>query len=84
MKYIIQADRLIDGSGSEPLKNGAVVTDGGKIIKVCTSDQLTQSDKNNAETLTVPGGSILPGFIEMHSHIPVSYTHLTLPTNREV
>ena len=86
MKYIIQADRLIDGSGSEPLKNGAVVTEEGKIIKVCTSDQLTQSDKSNAEILTVPGGSILPGFIEMHSHIHCSseadaYEHITTESN---
>ena len=63
MKYILQSDRLIDGSGSEPLKDGAVITEGGIITKVCTSDQLTPSDKNAAQILTVPGGSILPGFI---------------------
>ena len=26
----------------------------------------------------------VPGFSTLDSHLPVSYTHLTLPTNREV
>ena len=57
-----------------------------KFLKVCTSDQLTESDKNDAHILTVPGGSILPGFIEMHSHIHCSseadaYEHITTESN---
>jgi len=86
MKYIIQSDRLIDGSGSIPLPKGAIVIEGDKISKICTSDELTETDKNQAEILSVPGGSILPGFIEMHSHIHCSseadaYEHITTESN---
>ena len=86
MKYIIQSDRLIDGSGSIPLQKGAIVIEGDKISKICTSNELTDADKNQAEVLSVPGGSILPGFIEMHSHIHCSseadaYQHITTESN---
>ena len=86
MKHIIQSDRLIDGSGSTPLQNGAIVIEGDKISKICTSNELTEADKNQAEVLSVPGGSILPGFIEMHSHIHCSseadaYQHITTESN---
>ena len=86
MKHIIQSDRLIDGSGSTPLQNGAIVIEGDKISKICTSNELTDADKNQAEVLSVPGGSILPGFIEMHSHIHCSseadaYQHITTESN---
>ncbi len=86
MKHIIQSDRLIDGSGSTPLQKGAIVIEGDKISKICTSNELTEADKNQAEVLSVPGGSILPGFIEMHSHIHCSseadaYEHITTESN---
>ena len=86
MKYIIQSDRLIDGYGKDPIQNGVVVTEEGRIAKICTYDELTQSDHENAETLSIPGGSIMPGFIEMHSHIHCSsetdaYEHITTESN---
>ena len=86
MKYIIQSDRLIDGSGSIPAQNGAIVIENDKISKICASSELTEADKNQAEILSVPGGSILPGFIEMHSHIHCSseadaYEHITTESN---
>ena len=86
MKYIIQSDRLIDGSGSIPAQNGAIVIENDKISKICATSELTEADKNQAEILSVPGGSILPGFIEMHSHIHCSseadaYEHITTESN---
>ena len=86
MKYIIQSERLIDGSGSIPVPKGAIVIEGDKISKICSSNELTEADKNQAEVLSVPGGSILPGFIDMHSHIHCSseadaYEHITTESN---
>ena len=86
MKYIIQSDRLIDGSGSIPAQNGVIVIENDKISKICAGSELTEADKNQAEILSVPGGSILPGFIEMHSHIHCSseadaYEHITTESN---
>ena len=86
MKYIIQSDRLIDGSGSIPAQNGAIVIENDKISKICATSELTEADKNQAEIISVPGGSILPGFIEMHSHIHCSsetdaYEHITTESN---
>ena len=42
--------------------------------------QFTLSANVNDAELLVPGGNGIEGI----EHIPVSYTHLTLPTNREV
>ena len=86
MKHIIQSDRVIDGSGSIPAQNGAIVIKNDKISKICAASELTEADKNQAEILSVPGGSILPGFIEMHSHIHCSseadaYEHITTESN---
>ena len=86
MKYIIQSDRLIDGSGSIPAQNRVIVIENDKISKICASSELTEADKNQAEIISVPGGSILPGFIEMHSHIHCSseadaYEHITTESN---
>ena len=44
------------------------------------------AEKNQFKVIIAGAGGAahLPGMIASHTTIPVSYTHLTLPTNREV
>ena len=73
MRRILIADQLIDGFNQKPIKNGVVIVQDEKIEAVTTSDQIGNDPEG--EIIKVPGGTIMPGFIET-----VSNTHLTLPT----
>ena len=72
MKLVLKADRLIDGTGAKPLQSGAIVIENQEIVEVTTHDALQFADGEDAEVIEVDGGSIMPGFIEMHSHIHCS------------
>ncbi len=79
MKLVLKADRLIDGAGAPPVENGAVVVSGGRIAEVTTQDKLNVGA--DVDVIDVPGGTLMPGFIEMHTHIHCSaqtdaYTHI--------
>jgi imidazolonepropionase-like amidohydrolase len=82
MKLIIKADRLIDGTGAEPVSNAALVVENGRISDITTRNRLETGPNDDADVITVAGGSIMPGFIEMHTHMHCSaavdaYRHIT-------
>ena len=86
MKLVLKADRLIDGSSSKVIPNAAVVIEGETISKVCSQSELTEIELAEARVIDSSGGTLMPGFIEMHSHIHCSaesdaYTHITTETN---
>ena len=86
MKLVLKADRLIDGTGGAPTPNAAVVVSNGRIAEVTTSDRLAIGDREDVDVIEVAGGTLMPGFIEMHTHIHCSaqadaYTHITTETN---
>lgn len=72
MKLALKADRLIDGTGANPLQNGAIVIENQEIVEVTTHDALQFAPGEDVEVIEVEGGSLMPGFIEMHSHIHCS------------
>jgi len=81
MKLVLKAGRLIDGTGAPPVENGAVVVSGGRIAEVTTQDKLALGEREDADVIDIPGGTLMPGFIEMHTHIHCSaqtdaYTHI--------
>lgn len=61
---VVKADGLFDGT---QFQNGkyAVLIKGNKIVKVAPADQISGA---GARVIDVPGGMILPGFIDMHTH----------------
>ncbi|MQG77515.1 MAG: amidohydrolase family protein [SAR202 cluster bacterium] len=71
MKLVLKADRLIDGTGADPINNAALVAEDGRITQVTTQDQLQIPPGEEVDEITV-SGSIMPGFIEMHSHMHCS------------
>ena len=66
------------------IKNGFVYDplnqiDGEK-MDVCIRDgKIVKSVKDTADSIDASGKIVFPGGVDIHS--PVSYTHLTLPTN---
>ena len=85
MKLVLKADRLIDGTGAAPIDNAALVAEEGRITEVTTQDQLRLAPGEDVDEITVKG-SIMPGYIEMHSHMHCSseldaYKHVTTESN---
>ncbi|MED5428556.1 MAG: amidohydrolase family protein [Chloroflexota bacterium] len=86
MKLILKADRLIDGSSTKVMPHAAVVIEGDTISKVCSQSELAETELDAARVIDSSNGTLMPGFIEMHSHIHCSaesdaYTHITTETN---
>ncbi len=87
MKLVLKADRLIDGTGAEPIAKGAIVIEDGRITQVATQDKLNIAPGEEVDAIEVNGGSIMPGFIEAHTHIHCSaetdaYRHVTTESDQ--
>ncbi|MCH7745265.1 MAG: amidohydrolase family protein, partial [Chloroflexi bacterium] len=87
MKLVLKADRLIDGTGADPIPNGAVVIEDGRITQVAAQDKLNIAPGEEVDAIEVSGGSIMPGFIEAHTHIHCSaetdaYLHVTTESDQ--
>jgi imidazolonepropionase-like amidohydrolase len=82
MKLVLKADRLVDGTGAAPVENAALVAEDGRITEITTQDKLQFATGEAVEIIEATGGTIMPGFIEMHSHMHCSaeidaYRHIT-------
>ena len=86
MKIILKSDQLIDGTGANPVIKASILIENDRIMKISPSDELTSEDIKDAEVIDHKNGTILPGFIEMHSHIHCSaqtdaYESITTESN---
>lgn len=64
---IVRNGTLIDGTGVEPIADGAVVIEDGVITAVGPSASLSVG--GNIEEVDARGGYILPGLIDTHVHL---------------
>ena len=64
--------RVIDGTGSPMIEDGAVVIDGDTILFVGLRSELDVAD--DAVLIDLDGATILPGFINTHVHNSHSYS----------
>ena len=71
---VIVADRLIDGTGRDPLERAAIVIEDGRIAEVGERSSLRIPD--DAEVLEDDDLTLLPGFMDMHVHLATSGTNL--------
>ena len=71
-KLLLAADVVIPVS-SEPIRNGAVVVDGGSIVDIGTSDEIEASHPRLPK-IRKPNSVILPGFVNAHTHLELSWT----------
>ena len=65
---------LVDGTGSDPVSDGVVVIDGGRIVAVGAGDQVTIPP--DIPVVDVDGATILPGFVNAHVHAAFDEEHL--------
>ena len=70
MKVIVKAGRVIDGTGAKPDARNAVLIEDGRISAVDRFEAVGVT--SDAELIDVPGGTVLPGFVEVHSHMHCS------------
>lgn len=71
MKQIITARTVLAGSELEEIRNGAVVVEDGKVVKVVPAEQLTEEDRAQAECIAFEDETVLPGLIEGHNHLSI-------------
>lgn len=64
---LIANGRVVDGTGSEPIENGAVVVEDGRITFVGPKEN-APGLPDDAEVIDARGGTILPGLVEAHFH----------------
>ena len=69
MNKIIKGKYLIDGNGGKPKENSAVIIENGKIKDITNANSLP---KDGYEILDYPDSTIMPGLIEVHTHMHVS------------
>ncbi len=63
----LTASRMIDPSSGRAIADPAVIVDEGKIVSVGTRTTLPAPE--GAETVDLGGKTILPGLIDMHTHL---------------
>lgn len=64
---VLRAAQVIDGTGAEPIKNGAVVVTDDKIVAVGASANI--KIPAGARVINLGNVTLMPGFIDAHTHI---------------
>jgi imidazolonepropionase-like amidohydrolase len=64
---VLRAARLIDGTGAPPINNAVIVVSDNKITAVGTAGSV--SIPTNAKTIELGDVTLLPGFIDAHTHL---------------
>ncbi len=64
---VLKAARIIDGTGAEPIRNGAIVVEGDKIAAIGPAGTITVPA--GAKVIDLGNATLLPGFIDAHTHI---------------
>jgi imidazolonepropionase-like amidohydrolase len=64
---VLKAARVIDGTGAAPIQNGVVVVTDDRIVAVGTASSV--SIPSGARTVDLGNATLLPGFIDAHTHV---------------
>ncbi|SEQ40860.1 Imidazolonepropionase [Devosia sp. YR412] len=68
MKQLFLADKVIDGSGSPSVEQGAVLVEKGKVIATGRQADIGRPDGTNVIALA-SGSTLMPGLIDSHVHL---------------
>lgn len=67
---LVLKGRVIDGNGGRPIEKGLVAVEGSRITAVCREqDYIIPAC---AEVIEVKNGTIMPGMVEMHTHLALT------------
>ena len=66
-KQAIIGSTIIDGTGSDPLRNGTILIEDGKIVDVGNADQIKLGP--DVERIDATGKFTMPGIIDSHVHV---------------
>lgn len=66
VNLVIRGNRLIDGTGAEPVSSGLVAVAGKHIVY--TGPAAGAPEFPNARVIELPEATLLPGLIDMHAH----------------
>lgn len=67
MDVIIRPEKVIDCTGKDPILNAEVVISGTTISAVRPVG--SEPVEKNSEIISVPGGTLMPGLIDLHMHL---------------
>jgi len=65
-KILIRNGQIIDGTGGEPLRNGSILVEAGR-LKEITQEEIQVPPQTTV--IDASGKTILPGLIDMHAHL---------------
>jgi imidazolonepropionase-like amidohydrolase len=70
-RFLVVADRLVDGTGAPPLERAFVAVQGGRIVAV---GALAEAGPQSSDVtrLEFPGCTIVPGLVDSHVHLTFS------------
>jgi len=76
---VLRGARVIDGTGGDPLDNGAIVVRDGRIAAI--SPAQSTATPADVETIDYSGKTIIPGLISAHSHVGIFAGLTVAPEN---
>src|SRR5262249_23331112 len=76
---VLRGARVIDGTGGDPLDNGAIVVRDGRIAAIGPAQ--STATPADAETIDYGGKTIIPGLISAHSHVGIFAGLTAAPQN---
>lgn len=68
MPTVILAKQVIDGTGRDPIPNGAVVVENSRIVQMGPRDQVT-FDSHTDQVIDTGDMTVTPGLIDVHCHL---------------
>jgi imidazolonepropionase-like amidohydrolase len=66
---VLTAARVFDGTGRAMIRNGAVMVDGERIVRVGRAAEMTAPEGAQVDRVDYGDATILPGLVDAHTHL---------------
>lgn len=66
---LLRPARVFDGTGAAPRRDVEVLVRDGRIVSIAPTGSLPAADRAGALVVDLPGTTLLPGLIDLHSHV---------------
>ena len=65
---LLKASRLIDGTGAQPIDDGAVLIEGSKVVAAGRASDVAAPEGASVQVRDYPHKALMPGMIDCHTH----------------